>query len=109
MFDWVVWGSLFVWAIFLVFPPRLFKSRSRRFWAIFVFILLEVFLEWDVFRQISSPDFDDSAGTLLIPPLMFLPTVFLLILIVFRLMVFVLDRFLGGQTKSQEKLAAVKG
>jgi hypothetical protein len=90
MVDFNIWLVLFPVAALLAFPFRKLKKWWVYLPIVTSFIAAEIYLEWSFGNETEKPGFDDSAGTMLVFPLLVFPFFVFLFLLLIRSMWFFL-------------------
>lgn len=88
----LLWLVLFPCALLLAFPPGFLKRWKIYLLAVTSFVATETYLLWSVFKILSHPNFDDSAGAIFAPVMILLPAVLLVCLMALRLFACALKR-----------------
>jgi len=101
MIDLFLWGLSFLVAVLLAFPPKIIRKRFAYFVVATAFASTQIYLQWVVFKMLSSPGFDDGAGAMLASPIMLFPTLLLFLLLVIRFSLFVIRKLTALVTPSE--------
>jgi len=100
----VLWGSSFIFALILAFPPSQLKRKRGYLIAFFLYALIQVVFIIITMEAIErAATVDDGAALMLVPGMMALPSILMLFLLSLRGLIWlacILWRYVGNRNVS---------